>query len=114
MFDFNTLADFSRANCISICAFLIPANLIASLLAIIPIVLRRPPVKVWKAAGIGSIFAILMLYHVFTWFMIGIVMAPTYILLCLGSICLFTNIVAIAYNYEFTLSGKSLITINHF
>lgn len=114
MFDFNTLADFSRANCISICAFLIPANLIASLLAIIPIVLPRPPVKVWKAAGIGSIFAVLMLYHVFTWFMIGIVMVPTYILLCLGTICLFTNIVAIAYNYKFTLSGKSLITINHF
>ena len=114
MFDLNTLADFSRANCISICAFLVPVNLIATLLAIIPIVLRRPPVKVWKAAGIGSIFAVLMLYHVFTWFMIGIVMAPTYILLCLGSICLFTNIVAITYNYKFTLARKSLITINYF
>ena len=114
MFDFNTLADFSRANCISICAFLIPANLIASLLAIIPIVLRRPPVKVWKAAAIGSILAVLMLYHVFTWFLIGIVMVPTYILLCLGSICFFTDIVAIAYNYKFTLSGKSLITVIHF
>lgn len=114
MFDFNTLADFSRANCISICAFLIPANLITTLLTMHLTALRRSPVQVWQMAGIGSILAVLMLYHVFTWFIVGIVMAPTYILLCLGSICFFTNIVAIAYNYNFTLPGKSLITINHF
>lgn len=114
MFDFNTLADFSRANCISICALLIPANLISTFLTLYLTVLRRPPVQVWQMAGIGNIFAVLMLYHVFTWFMIGIVMAPTYILLCLGSICFFTNIVAIAYNYKLTLSRKCLITINHF
>lgn len=113
MFDFNTLADFSRANCISICTLLIPANLISTFLTIYFTALHRP-LQVWKAAGIGSIFAILMLYHVFTWFIVGIVMAPTYILFCLGSICLFTNIVAIAYNYKFTLSGKSLTTINYF
>jgi len=30
--------------------------------------------------------------NVFTWFMVGMVMAPTYILLCLGSICLCANL----------------------
>lgn len=114
MFDFNTLADFSRANCISICAFLIPANLITTFLTIHLTALRRSSVQVWQMAGIGSIFAGLMICHVFTWFMIGIVMAPSYILLCLGSICVATNIVVIAYNYKFTFSGKSLVTINHF
>lgn len=108
MFDFNTLAEISRANCISICAVLVPANLIATLLAIIPIFLRYPLIKVWKAAGIGSILAVLMICHVFTWFMIGIVMAPTYILLCLGSICLFTNIVAIAYSYNSLYLGNAI------
>lgn len=98
MFDFNTLADFSRTNCISICAFLIPANLVATSLTTITALLR--PIQVWQVAGIASIFALLMLCHVFTWFIVGIVMPPTYILLWLGSSCLLINIVAIAYIYN--------------
>jgi len=97
MFDFNNLAELSRTNCITICAFLVPANLVATSLTIIFTALVRPTVQVWQVAGIASIFALLMIWHVFTWFMVGIVMAPTYILLWLGSSCLFTNIVAIAY-----------------
>jgi ABC-type multidrug transport system permease subunit len=38
-----------------------------------------------------------MVLHVYTWFMIGVVMAPTYILLALGSICLGINFWAIAH-----------------
>ena len=91
MFDFNTLAEFSRHYCIGICAFLVPANLVATSLTAIFTVLHRPAAQVWQAAGIASIFALVMMLHVFTWFMVGMVMAPTYILLCLGSICLFTN-----------------------
>jgi hypothetical protein len=98
MFDFNTLTEFSRANCIAICAFLVPANLVATSLTIIFTALG--PIQVWRAAGIASIFALLMIWHVFTWFMVGIVLTPTYILLCLGSSCLFINIVAIAYSYN--------------
>lgn len=98
MFDFNTLADFSRTNCVSICAFLVPANLVATSLTTITALLR--PIQVWQAAGIASIFALLMLCHVFTWFIVGIVMAPTYILLWLGSSCLLSNIVAISYIYN--------------
>jgi hypothetical protein len=37
----------------------------------------------------------LMILHVFAWFIIGVVMAPTYILLGLGSICLLVNLKAI-------------------
>lgn len=108
MFDFNTLADFSRANCISICAFLIPGSLITSLLTMYFTLICRPAIEVWQMAGIGSIFAGLMICHVFTWLIIGIVMAPTYILLCLGSICFFTNIVAIAYNYNSLYLGNAI------
>ena len=57
--------------------------------------LRLPQAWVWQAAGVGSIFAIVMILHVFTWFVVGVVMAPTYILLWLGSSCLFTNFGAI-------------------
>ncbi len=54
MFDFNTLADFSRANCISVCTFLVPANLVATSLTIALTALRRPQTQVWQAAGIAS------------------------------------------------------------
>ncbi len=95
MFEFHTLAEFSRTHCVSICAFLVPANLIATSATIIFTLLRRPPVQVWQAAAIASIFALLMIWHVYTWFQAGVVMAPTYILLWLGSSCLLTNLGAI-------------------
>lgn len=101
MFDFNFLAEFSRAYCIGICAFLIPANLVTTSLTITFTLLRYPAVQVWQVAGIASIFALLMILHVFTWFMIGVVMAPTYILLGLGSICLFVNLGAILRRRHF-------------
>jgi hypothetical protein len=41
--------------------------------------------------------ALILLLHDFTWFAIGVVMAPTYILLVLGGVCLSLNLWAIAY-----------------
>ncbi len=91
MFDFHTLAEFSRTHCVSICAFLVPAILVATSATIIFTLLCRPSTQVWQAAGIGSIFALVMIWHVYTWFLVGVVLAPTYILLWLGSSCLLTN-----------------------
>ncbi|MBN4003413.1 hypothetical protein [Nostoc sp. LPT] len=95
MLDFNTLTVFSSTYCIGICAFLIPVNLIATSLTIGLTLLCRPAIEIWRSAAIASTFALLMILHVFAWFMIGVVMAPTYILLGLGSICLFANLGAI-------------------
>jgi len=103
MFDFNTLADFSRANCISICAFLVPANLVATSVTTVFAAFQYPKVQVWQAAGIASMLALVMVAHVFTWFQVGVVMVPTYILLWLGTSCLLTNLGAIAYNYYNTI-----------
>lgn len=97
MLDFNALAEFSRDNCIGICAFLVPANLITSLMTIILTVLRRPTHQVWKSAGLASIFALAMVFHVFTWFIIGVVMLPTYILLSLAISALLSNLAAIIW-----------------
>ncbi|MDF5734081.1 MAG: hypothetical protein PUP92_40455 [Rhizonema sp. PD38] len=102
MLDFQTLADFSRANCVSICAFLVPANIIATSLTIIFAVLNRPSHQVWKMAGIASMFALVMISHVYTWFSIGVVMSPTYILLWLAISCLLTNIGAIWFQKRYT------------
>lgn len=97
MLDFNTLCEFSRAHCIAICAFLVPANLLSTILVMILAVLRRPSVQVRCTAGVGNIFAAIMVFHVLTWFMVDVVKAPTYILLLLGSTCLVLNLWAIAH-----------------
>ncbi len=95
MLDFSTLADFSRANCIGICAFLVPANLLATIFTIILAVLNRPKEQIWQSLSLASIFATAMIYHVYTWFAVGVVMLPTYILLALAITCLLTNFAAV-------------------
>jgi len=101
MIDFHTLAEFSRANCLGICAFLVPAILIATLLTIILTILRRPINQVQSAVGVASIFALVMILHVYTWFVVGVVMAPTFILLSLAITCLITNFAAIFVHRRF-------------
>lgn len=97
MFDFNTLAEFSRNHCVTLCAFLVPANLVATSLTMLLSLFQRPQIQIWKSAGVASFLAVLMLLHVFTWFMVGVVLAPTYILMWLAGTCLLTNLGAIAY-----------------
>ncbi|OUL30220.1 hypothetical protein BV372_22085 [Nostoc sp. T09] len=101
MLDFHTLAEFSRANCVSICAFLVPANLLATVLTIILTALHRPLHQIWQAAGFASIFALIMVMHVYSWFAIGVVMLPTYILLWLAITCLLANLIAILWRRRF-------------
>jgi hypothetical protein len=102
MLDFNILSEFSRANCVSICAFLVPAILLATLSTVILVFRHRPSQQVWQSAGIASIFALVMVFHVYTWFQVGIVMAPTYILLSLAITCLSINLGAIFLHRRLT------------
>ncbi|BAT55424.1 hypothetical protein NOS3756_44110 [Nostoc sp. NIES-3756] len=95
MLDFSTFAEFSRTNCIGICAFLVPANLLTTLLTVILAILGRSNHQIWQSVSLASIFATFMIYHVYTWFMIGVVMLPTYILLALAITCLLTNFVTV-------------------
>jgi hypothetical protein len=97
MLDINPLFEFSRSHCIAICAVLVPANLIATTLTLFGIGQHRSAKQVQQLAAIASLFALIMVLHVMTWLIIGIVMAPTFILLTLGSVCLLTNGWAIAH-----------------
>lgn len=96
MIDINILWEFSRNHCIAICAFLVPANLLATLLTMILVAVDRPRMQVWGAATGAFIPAIAMFLHVLSWFIIGVVMAPTYILLVLGCVCLLINFWAVS------------------
>ncbi|AFY72801.1 hypothetical protein Syn7502_00653 [Synechococcus sp. PCC 7502] len=94
MLDFSFLFEFSRCHCLSICAFLVPANAIATLQTLIFVGRRSPRLSPIILASV--IYALTMILHVFTWFVVGVVMAPTFILLSLGIVCLAINIWAIA------------------
>ncbi|MEG4961306.1 MULTISPECIES: hypothetical protein [unclassified Microcoleus] len=97
MLDFNTVTEFSHTYCIAICAFLVPANLLTTLQTAIFTGLKRPRMQVWASVIVASLWATAMILHVFTWFAIGVVMPPTYILLVMAITCLAINIWAIAH-----------------
>ncbi len=103
MLEFNALAEFSRSNCIAICAFLVPANLITTLVTMILVVLHRPFRQICQAARIACIFAFVMVLHVYSWFAVGVVMAPTFILLSLAMTCLLINSGAVVYHRLYRL-----------
>ena len=97
MLDIHNLCQFSRDHCIAICAFLVPANLIATLQTMIFTGSYRPR---WQSVGIAIAaitYALVIGWHVLTWFMIGIVMAPTFILLFLSAVCLTINFWSLAH-----------------
>jgi hypothetical protein len=97
MLDFNTVTEFSHTHCIAICAFLVPANLLTTLQTGILTGLNRPRMQVWASAAVASLWATAMIFHVFTWFAIGVVMPPTYILLLMAIVCLVINLWAIGH-----------------
>ena len=93
----NFLFEFSRNHCIAICALLVPANLLLTLGSIFLVIRLRPLTQVYLSVFAASLSALVLLLHDFTWFSIGVVMSPTYILLALACVCLSLNLWAIAY-----------------
>lgn len=91
MLHFDALTQFSCAHCIAICAFLVPANLLATIQTLVLAGLRRPTVQIRLGMVLASFLALALLLHVFTWFAIGIVRIPTYVLLGLAGTCLGVN-----------------------
>ena len=85
-------AEFSRAHCVQICAFLIPANLAATVQTLMMMAMERPLLQVGLMAAIAMVYATIMVIHVATWFVVGVVMVPTYVLLSFGLACCIVNI----------------------
>jgi len=95
MLDLHCLNEFSRSHCLTICAFLVPANLIATSQTILFTILRRSPVQIFSISTMAITYATLMILHVISWYIVGVVMAPTFILMFLGITCLVINCGAI-------------------
>jgi hypothetical protein len=88
----SRLFELSRAYCIPICAVLVPANLLATLQTMLFVWFGRPIVQVQLMALVACLYASVLLLHVVSWFAVGVVMAPTYILTTLGSLCILINL----------------------
>ena len=101
MIDFVTICEFSRQNCIAICAFLVPANLLATSLTLIFLWFRRPLGQLKLSAMVATAFAVVLVLHVYTWFMIGVLNPVSFVLLTLASVCLLINGVGVAYRQFF-------------
>lgn len=101
MIDFNALAEFSRNYCVSICAFLVPANLITTVLTLLCLYFGRPTRQILPIASLALLFALTMFLHIGTWLIIGVVMAPTFILFGLGLTCFVINLKAISDRQAF-------------
>lgn len=95
MFDFNTLLNFSHTHCVSICSALVPLNLLGTLQTLLLTGYSRPMSQIWKSAGFAIACALLMALHVLTWFIIGVIMIQTFVLLSLGLVCLGLNLWAV-------------------
>ena len=99
LFDLNSLSDslnnFSRSHCIEICALLVPANLIATSQTLLFTFLKRSPLQIFTISFSAIVYALLMILHVISWYIIGVVMAPTFILMFLGITCLVINLIAV-------------------
>lgn len=85
------LFALSREYCITICGFLVPINLLLTSCTLFFLVRQFPQNLVRRSAFTASLFALVMIAHVGTWLAVGVVMAPTYILLSLGTTCLAIN-----------------------
>jgi hypothetical protein len=92
MFDLTALHEFSRCHCVAICAALIPANLLISTAAIGLAVFDRSAAvgQRWLSRA-GVICGLLLIAHVASWWLVGVVAPATFILPTLGLVCMGVN-----------------------
>ncbi|WP_299411548.1 hypothetical protein [Acaryochloris sp. IP29b_bin.148] len=91
MLSLNALLDFSRCHCVGICASLVPINIFATAFTVVQVSRNHSPRSVHFNIGVASLAAVLLALHDLSWLMIGVVMAPTYILFTIALVCLSFN-----------------------
>lgn len=97
MLDLEPIFEFSRENCVAICSFLVPANLVATFLTLIFLLTQRSISQIKVSATVTTILALTLFLHVATWFIIGVITPVTFILAGLGATCLLINLASLIY-----------------
>jgi predicted membrane protein len=102
MFDFNSLSEFSQTHCIALCAFLVPTILLLTLTTIILTAFDHAKIKVIITASLAFLSAVVMITHVVLWFLVGVIMPPTFILLYMATGCFIVNTWALIHPVSMT------------
>lgn len=87
----SALAEFSRTYCTTICAVLVPCICLVTLQTLIWTGMAWSRRQTWGWIGLASGLAGMMVLHVLTWFTIGVVRMPTFVLLGLVLLCMGCN-----------------------
>lgn len=95
MLDLTTLLTFSHTYCVAICALLVPLNLILTVATFTLLELQRPPAQIHRSTGFAIASALLMVLHVLTWLVVGVIRVQTFVLFSLGLCCLLLNLWAL-------------------
>ena len=94
---FEPIFEFSRQNCVSICAFLVPANLLTTIAVLALLFTESSLIPIRLATIVSMIFASTLFLHISTWFIIGVITPVTFILFALGTTCLTISVLANIY-----------------
>lgn len=89
---FEQLCEFSRMNCVGICACLVPFNFLLSFMTLVCVARKVSPSLIQKNAIAVYCGVTVMLLHVGTWLLVGVVMVPTFLLPMLGMVCIAINL----------------------
>ncbi len=106
---FEPIFEFSRSNCVAICSFLVPANLITTVVTLILVATEQPLSKMRWSRAIASVLAATLFVHISTWFVVGVITPVTFILFGLGTTCLVVNILAVMYAKEIAEISTKLL-----
>ncbi|MDY7016563.1 MAG: hypothetical protein SVX43_23805 [Cyanobacteriota bacterium] len=109
--DLAALLNFSHSNCVAICAFLVPANLLATVQTLSIFFFKPSPARVRLAAVLASSFSVLMILHVLSWFAIGVVTPVTFILSGLAATCLLANGSAFAFSPQAGATKQKVLSL---
>lgn len=115
MIDLEPISQFSRQNCVAICAFLVPANLFLTASSFV-FLLKSKTFALRFSASVAVLFSLTLFLHVATWFLIGVVTPVTFILGGMGATCILTNLILVIYqnflgNYLLNLFNKLKLSI---
>ncbi|WP_293145400.1 hypothetical protein [Okeania sp. SIO3I5] len=83
-------------------------NVLASLQPIIFTILHRRKKEINLMALVASFYALMIILHVVSWFIVGVVRIQTFILLWFASCCLITNIWAVVHGSSMRVTIKFL------
>jgi hypothetical protein len=96
--DISTINHLSRCHCVAICAFLVPTNLLLSTSVILLTGLDRSPQARRNLSIAGTLAALLLIAHVASWWIVGVVAPATFILPSLGLLCTLINWSCVKYS----------------